>query len=238
MCRCWNAPPARVKMMWRMVGGAASLGYFLANPIFESKEDVDVRASAEAVIRPAEGVFDVLHLHCPCAPHVRRQMHDRLMREVAVVWTPGKPWHMAYVGDVVRTVIFDVTASDATRGIGDAVKGKLQELYMAVERLCARFFDDTPYADDTLDAIVRLSDTIIGDEVEERRPSLYIVNGRLLFVARGRAEVRRIALREYGLSRPRIRGVASGERFADGRTAEDVIRLAKTVPSHIGRLED
>ena len=33
VCRLYNTPPAEVREAWRLVGGAASLGWFLAHPI-------------------------------------------------------------------------------------------------------------------------------------------------------------------------------------------------------------
>lgn len=54
---------------------------------------------------------------------------------------------------------------------------------------------------------------------------------------RGRADVRRVMM-GFGLSKPRIQGISPGEKFEDGRTAEDIIKTAVRVPALIGRMED
>lgn len=82
-----------------------------------------------------------------------------------------------------------------------------------------------------------MSDAVIGPKPEGRKPSLYLVNGRHLFVGRGRADVRRVMM-GFGLSKPRIQGISPGEKFEDGRTAEDIIKTAVRVPALIGRMED
>ncbi|WP_459577739.1 hypothetical protein, partial [Bilophila wadsworthia] len=69
------------------------------------------------------------------------------------------------------------------------------------------------------------------------KPSLYLVNGRHLVVGRGRADVRRVMM-GFGLSKPRIQGISPGEKFEDGRTAEDIIKTAVRVPALIGRMEE
>ena len=42
----------------------------------------------------------------------------------------------------------------------------------------------------------------------------------------------------FGLSKPRIQGISPGEKFEDGRTAEEIIKTAVRVPALIGRMED
>lgn len=42
----------------------------------------------------------------------------------------------------------------------------------------------------------------------------------------------------FGLSKPDILGISPGEKFEDGRTAEEIIRTAVRVPALIGRMED
>lgn len=96
---------------------------------------------------------------------------------------------------------------------------------------------EADYEEDTIEGIVRLSDAVIGPKPEGRKPSLYLVNERFLVVGRGRADVRRVMM-GFGLSKPRIQGISPGEKFEDGRTAEDIIKTAVRVPALIGRMED
>ena len=81
---------------------------------------------------------------------------------------------------------------------------------------------EADYEEDAIEGIVRLSDA---------------VNGRHLVVGRGRADVRRVMM-GFGLSKPRIQGISPGEKFEDGRTAEDIIKTAVRVPALIGRMEE
>ena len=39
VCRLYNTPPAEVREAWRLVGGAASLGWFLAHPILGTEPE-------------------------------------------------------------------------------------------------------------------------------------------------------------------------------------------------------
>lgn len=96
---------------------------------------------------------------------------------------------------------------------------------------------EADYEEDAIEGIVRLSDAVIGPKPEGRKPSLYLVNGRHLVVGRGRADVRRVMM-GFGLSKPRIQGISPGEKFEDGRTAEDIIKTAVRVPALIGRMEE
>ena len=96
---------------------------------------------------------------------------------------------------------------------------------------------EADYEEDAIEGIVRLSDAVIGPKPEGRKPSLYLVNGRHLVVGRGRADVRRVMM-GFGLSKPRIQGISPGEKFEDGRTAEDIIKTAMRVPALIGRMEE
>ena len=132
-------------------------------------------------------------------------------------------------------IIFDAAFEAKRLGLHEKGIEKVQGLSDAVERVYALLFPEgsEDYDADALEAIDRLEKALIGQRPAQRPPSLYVVNERLLVVARGRAEVRRAVL-----ARPRIHGVASGEKFADGRTAADLIALTTTVPSHIGRLEE
>ena len=90
---------------------------------------------------------------------------------------------------------------------------------------------EADYEEDAIEGIVRLSDAVIGPKPEGRKPSLYLVNGR------HRADVRRVMM-GFGLSKPRIQGISPGEKFEDGRTAEDIIKTAVRVPALIGRMEE
>ena len=96
---------------------------------------------------------------------------------------------------------------------------------------------EADYEEDAIEGIVRLSDAVIGPKPEGRKPSLYLVNERHLVVGRGRADVRRVMM-GFGLSKPRIQGISPGEKFEDGRTAEDIIKTAVRVPALIGRMEE
>ena len=108
VCRLYNTPPAEVREAWRLVGGAASLGWFLAHPILGTEpEDSGLYGAARAVQDTTGELFAALHKVFPCADHVRRALHAALMGEVAGIWPPGHPAHLGHVGDVIRSVISD-----------------------------------------------------------------------------------------------------------------------------------
>ncbi|WP_302457347.1 hypothetical protein [Bilophila wadsworthia] len=239
VCRRYNTPPARVREMWRLAGGCASLGWFFAHPIFDSETGPELHEAAGAVQTSAEALFDVLHRLFPCAGHVRHDLHDALMGEVAAVWTPGHGWHMGYVGDVIRSVLCDAVVEAGVRGVPAAVLDALRTLEGRVEALYAALIPEgeADYEAYAIAGIVRLSDAVIGVKPEGRKPSLYLVNEGHLVVGRGRADVRRVMM-AFGLSKPRIQGISPGEKFEDGRTAEDIIKAAVRVPALIGRMEE
>ena len=239
LCRRYNMPPAAVRDVWRLLGGAAYMGGFFAHPVAEADEtEPEWRQAAERVDAAERIVFGYLHRACPVGEHVRRDMHRVVMGTAAGIWTPGEYAHLAFVGDVAMSVILDTFFEAEKRGLADSALAAMRDLEAAVERLYGLLtLDEASYEEDTIAAIERLERVVIGIAPEQRGPSLYVVNGRLLVAARGRAEVRKVMM-GYGLSRPTIRGVAPGEKFADGRTAADLVALAETVPSHIGRLEE
>lgn len=172
VCRLYNTPPAEVREAWRLVGGAASLGWFLAHPILGTEpEDSGLYGAARAVQDTTGELYAMLHGGFPCADHVRRALHAALTGEVAGIWPPGHPAHLGHVGDVIRSVICDARGEAVARAV------------------------------------------------------------------RGRADVRRVMM-GFGLSKPRIQGISPGEKFEDGRTAEDIIKTAVRVPALIGRMEE
>ena len=210
VCRLYNTPPAEVREAWRLVGGAASLGWFLAHPILGTEpEDSGLYGAARAVQDTTGELFAALHKVVPCADHVRRALHAALMGEA--------------VARAVRPGLLD----------------GMRELEERVEALYGEIIPEgeADYEEDAIMGIVRLSDAVIGPKPEGRKPSLYLVNGRHLVVGRGRADVRRVMM-GFGLSKPRIQGISPGEKFEDGRTAEDIIKTAVRVPALIGRMEE
>ena len=214
VCRLYNTPPAEVREAWRLVGGAASLGWFLAHPILGTEpEDSGLYGAARAVQDTTGELYAMLHGGFPCADHVRRALHAALMGEVAGIWPPGHPAHLGHVGDVIRSVICDARGEAVARAVRPGLLDGMRELEERVEALYGEIIP------------------------EGRKPSLYLVNGRHLVVGRGRADVRRVMM-GFGLSKPRIQGISPGEKFEDGRTAEDIIKTAVRVPALIGRMEE
>lgn len=210
VCRLYNTPPAEVREAWRLVGGAASLGWFLAHPILGTEpEDSGLYGAARAVQDTTGELFAALHKVFPCADHVRRALHAALMGEA--------------VARAVRPELLE-----GMRELEERVEALYDEIIPEGE---------ADYEEDAIEGIVRLSDAVIGPKPEGRKPSLYLVNGRHLVVGRGRADVRRVMM-GFGLSKPRIQGISPGEKFEDGRTAEDIIKTAVRVPALIGRMED
>lgn len=240
VCRLYNTPPAEVREAWRLVGGAASLGWFLAHPILNTEpEDSGLYGAARAVQDTTGELYAMLHGGFPCADHVRRALHAALTGEVAGIWPPGRPAHLGHVGDVIRSVICDARGEAVARAVRPELLEGMRDLEERVEALYGEIIPEgeADYEEDAIEGIVRLSDAVIGPKPEGRKPSLYLVNERFLVVGRGRADVRRVMM-GFGLSKPRIQGISHGEKFDDGRTAEDIIKTAVRVPALIGRMED
>lgn len=238
VCRLYNTPPAEVRDMWRFASGCASLGCCFAHPLFDL-EFPELHEEAGEVQTAAEAIYAVLHQLFPCSDHIRRSLHADLMNTVACIWMPRSAVDMGHIGDVVRSVLCDALMEAKTRRVPDAVLEALTALEERVEALYAALVPEgeASYEADTIVAIERVSDVVIGPKPEGRKPSLYLVNGRHLVVGRGRADVRRVML-EFGLSKPCIQGINPGEKFEDGRTPEDIIKAAVRVPALIGRMEE
>ena len=118
VCRLYNTPPAEVRETWRLVGGAASLGWFLAHPILNTEpEDSGLYGAARAVQDTTGELYAMLHGGFPCADHVRRALHAALTGEVAGIWPPGRPAHLGHVGDVIRSVICDARGEAVARAV-------------------------------------------------------------------------------------------------------------------------
>ena len=214
VCRLYNTPPAEVREAWRLVGGAASLGWFLAHPILGTEpEDSGLYGAARAVQDSTVDLYVMLQ--------------------------SGRPTHLGHVGDVIRSVICDARGEAVARAVRPELLEGMRDLEECVEALYGEIIPESEadYEEDAIMGIVRLSDAVIGPKPEGRKPSLYLVNERHLVVGRGRADVRRVMM-GFGLSKPRIQGISPGEKFEDGRTAEDIIKTAVRVPALIGRMEE
>ncbi len=218
VCRLYNTPPAEVREAWRLVGGAASLGWFLAHPILGTEpEDSGLYGAARAVQDTTGELFAALHKVFPCADHVRRALHAALMGEVAGIWPPGHPAHLGHVGDVIRSVICDARGKAVARAVRPGLLDGMRELEERVEALYGEIIPEgeADYEEDAIEGIVRLSDAVIGPKPEGRKPSLYLVNGRHLVVGRGRADVRRVMM-GFGLSKPPSRASAPARSSRTG----------------------
>ena len=184
------------------------MGWFLAHPVFDTEPEASRLYGAA------------------------RAVQDSTV-DLYVMLQSGRPTHLGHVGDVIRSVICDA------RGEAVALLEGMRDLEECVEALYGEIIPESEadYEEDAIEGIVRLSDAVIGPKPEGRKPSLYLVNERHLVVGRGRADVRRVMM-GFGLSKPRIQGISPGEKFEDGRTAEDIIKTAVRVPALIGRMEE
>ena len=136
VCRLYNTPPAEVREAWRLVGGAASLGWFLAHPILGTEpEDSGLYGAARAVQDTTGELYAMLHGGFPCADHVRRALHAALTGEVAGIWPPGHPAHLGHVGDVIRSVICDARGEAVARAVRPGLLDGMRELEERVEAL-------------------------------------------------------------------------------------------------------
>ena len=136
MCRLYNTPPAEVREAWRLVGGAASLGWFLAHPILNTEpEDSGLYGAARAVQDTTGELYAMLHGGFPCADHVRRALHAALTGEVAGIWPPGRPAHLGHVGDVIRSVICDARGEAVARAVRPELLEGMRDLEERVEAL-------------------------------------------------------------------------------------------------------
>ena len=161
VCRLYNTPPAEVREAWRLVGGAASLGWFLAHPILGTEpEDSGLYGAARAVQDTTGELFAALHKVFPCADHVRRALHAALMGEVAGIWPPGHPAHLGHVGDVIRSVICDARGEAVARAVRPGLLDGMRELEERVEALYGEIIPEgeADYEEDAIMGIVRLSD--------------------------------------------------------------------------------
>ena len=166
---------------------------------------------------------------------------QRILDTAARIWGIGKTAMIVHLCEVVTNLICDV--QDHYRAhwqAGQDPEGK--HLWMDLEKAVDGLYDAlnptggeydeswrTPEAYDAL----RLA--IWGPEKEERAPSVYLANDRIWIVARGRTEARECLLRELGLSRPQLSGVALGTMLEDGRTVGDLVPLAACIPSIVAR---
>ena len=160
VCRLYNTPPAEVRETWRLVGGAASLGWFLAHPILNTEpEDSGLYGAARAVQDTTGELYAMLHGGFPCADHVRRALHAALTGEVAGIWPPGRPAHLGHVGDVIRSVICDARGEAVARAVRPELLDGMRDLEGRVEALYDEIIPEgeADYEEDAIEGIVRLS---------------------------------------------------------------------------------
>jgi hypothetical protein len=240
-CRAYNMPAQSRRDVWRLVGGLGYVSAFCAFPICDTApEGSQERLLAEATRTKADDIFSLLFRKHPMAEHVRRSIHDSIMQAVAHIWQPNTPVHICYLGEVLSVVAHEALAEAQKRGYASEETALMRETSLALDALY-EFYEpdntDLGLTDKVLTSIASLEKVILGFKPAKRVPSLYIVDDWQLVVAHGRGEVRR-ALASIGKVRPRsITGISAGEKFEDGRTAAEIIALARTTPCFIGEVE-
>ena len=239
-CRAYNMPPRARRELWALAGGVASLGFFYSLPAYEHYSLKNPHWYRSAVLRAeSEVIFDWLFAHAPLCERIRRKLHQRIMDRVAHIWQPATAQNMCFVGEIISTVLRDAHAAACQRGYAAELTALLGAVVASTQQFYEAYDPDSEgidRLDDVLRGISLLQEVLIGHKPAPRPLSLYVVDDWQLVVARGRDEARRV-LAGYGKTKPRsIKGIASGEKFADGRTAAEIIK-GWDKPDVIGEVE-
>ena len=139
VCRLYNTPPAEVREAWRLVGGAAPLGWFLAHPVFDTEPEASRLYGAA------------------------RAVQDSTV-DLYVMLQSGRPTHLGHVGDVIRSVICDARGEAVARAVRPELLEGMRDLEECVEALYGEIIPESEadYEEDAIEGIVRLSDAVIG----------------------------------------------------------------------------
>lgn len=239
-CRAFNAPSSHIRREWEVQAGTVTISLFMARPV-EDQSEGELKERATSVVTACGLICDHLRATLPVGKMVADAQAQRILDTAARIWGIGKTAMIVHLCEVVTNLICDV--QDHYRAhwqAGQDPEGK--QLWMDLEKAVDGLYDAlnptggecdeswrTPEAYDAL----RLA--IWGPEKEELAPSVYLANDRIWIVARGRTEARECLLRELGLSRPQLSGVALGTMLEDGRTVGDLVPLAACIPSIVAR---
>ena len=240
LCRALNAPNGRIRREWEIQAGTLTIALFIASAT-EDQSEGESKEKARAVIAACDQICDRLRETLPVGKRVADAQAQRILDTAARVWGIGKKAMTVHLCEVITNLICDVEDHYREQWReGQDQEGKrlwtrlgkaVDSLYDALNPTNGECVESwrTPEAYEAL----RL--TIWGPEKEARAPSVYLANDRIWVVARGRAEARDCLLRELGLARPKLNGVALGTVLEDGRTVGDLVPLAPCIPAIVAR---
>lgn len=240
LCRALNAPNGRIRREWEIQAGTVTIALFIASAA-EDQSEGESKEKAKAVIAACDQICDRLRETLPVGKRVADAQAQRILDTAARVWGIGKKAMTVHLCEVITNLICDVEdhyREQWREGQDQEGKRLWTLLGKAVDSLYDALNPTNGECDEswrTPEAYEALRLTIWGPEKEARAPSVYLANDRIWVVARGRAEARDCLLRELGLVRPKLGGVALGTVLEDGRTVGDLVSLAPCIPAIVAR---
>lgn len=240
LCRALNALNGRIRREWEIQAGTVTIALFIASAAVDQSEG-EPKEKAKAVLAACDQICDRLRESLPVGKRVADAQAQRILDTAARVWGIGKKAMTVHLCEVITNLICDVADHyRATWLAGHDPEGK--RLWTNLEGAVDSLYDALNPAGEECDESWRTPEAydalrlaIWGPDREGRAPSVYLANDRLWVVARGRAEARECLLRELGLARPKLVGVALGTVLEDGRTAGDLVPLAVRIPTIVAR---
>jgi len=239
-CRVFNAPGSTRRFEWEIQAGTVTMCLFLARPL-EDHETGRLHDLAVEIIHTSGLICDHLRHTLPVGEVIAQIQGKKILNACEQAWHMGKAAMIVHVLEVVCNLEGDVLHYMQPRWRnGEDAEG--QRLWMDLDGNLDALYDElNPDGVEceeswrTPEVYERLRLAIWGPEKQARTPSLYLANEKIWVVANGRPEARRCLLRELGLSRPTLQGIAPGEVMEDGRTAASMIALAGAhVPAILG----
>lgn len=239
-CRMFNAPGSTRRFEWEIQAGTVTMCLFLARPL-EEHETGRMQELAVEIIHASGLICDHLRHTLPVGEVIAQIQGKKILDACEHSWRWNQAAMIVHLLEVISNLVGDVLSylrprweagqDDEGRRLWSLLDDKLTALYDE----CNPEGDECEESWKTPEVYERLRLAIWGPEKQARTPSLYLANEKIWLVAHGRPEARRCLLRELGLSRPTLQGIAPGEVMEDGSTAADMIALAgKNVPAIVG----
>lgn len=239
VCRWYHAPGGERRRAFEAQVRACALVAYVCAPVSTQAGLPAVEEQARRALELVDGIIGGLHALC-VSGEVFRQVNDDAQRRLEALWPPRQVTDivhlLAVAGSVVADLRHDLADWLAARPETDAL---WHDLELVMDGLYDSFDPDGTeqylHADDVprLYAVMRVH--VLGPEKAAPQAKLYLVGDRFWVAAYTRAQARDHLRRELGLVGLPVKGMPLGEKLADGRSAADLLALARKLPCVLGR---
>lgn len=239
VCRWYHAPGGERRRAFDAQVSACALVAYVCGPIATQAGEPAVEEQAKRAVALIERIFDGLH-GLSVSGAVFSRIHEQTQQRLETLWPPRRKTDVVHLLAVAASIV-----ADLRREFADwlAARPETDALWREMERLMDGLYDtfdpegteSYAFADSVPRFYSIMRAQTFGVERAAPQSKLYLLGGRFWVAAYTKDQARDHLRRKLGLVGLKAQGVALGEKLDDGRSAADLLALAKTVPCILGR---